>query len=220
MSARVELTFLVGACASPVSEERPMIQQRTFQFDLDGTTLVGHLFAPKTDAPIAAAVLTGPLTSVKEQAAGAYAQALAARGFAALAFDHRHFGESGGEPRQLESPDKKIEDICAAAAALRTGTRTRGLPLAGIGVCAGGGYLAQAVADEPLFGAFAGVAGVYADAAQTRQWMGEGYDAALARARAAEARWQAGGEAETIAAVGPDGGDVGMPLREAYEYYG
>jgi uncharacterized protein len=45
-------------------------------------------------------VLTGPLTSVKEQAAGAYAAALAERGFLALAFDQHAFGESGGEPRQ------------------------------------------------------------------------------------------------------------------------
>jgi len=35
----------------------------------------------------------GPLTSVKEQAAGTYGRAMAARGYAALAFD---FGESDG----------------------------------------------------------------------------------------------------------------------------
>ena len=67
----------------------------------------------------AAIVTTGPLTSVKEQATGAYAKALAERGFAALAFDHRYFGESGGTPRQFENPSAKVADIRAAVAALQ-----------------------------------------------------------------------------------------------------
>ena len=37
------------------------------------------------------AILTGPLTSVKEQATGAWASALAERGFGALSFDHRYY---------------------------------------------------------------------------------------------------------------------------------
>jgi fermentation-respiration switch protein FrsA (DUF1100 family) len=61
------------------------------------------LYLP-AEAPTAAVVTAGPLTSVKEQATGAYARALAARGFAALAFDHRTFGESEGDPRQVEDP--------------------------------------------------------------------------------------------------------------------
>ena len=44
--------------------------------------------------------------------------ALAERGLAALAFDHRFFGESGGEPRQFENPAAKIEDIRNAVTAL------------------------------------------------------------------------------------------------------
>jgi len=51
--------------------------------------LAAILFAPARGQPRACAVLTGPLTSVKEQAAGAYAAALAECGFLALAFDHR-----------------------------------------------------------------------------------------------------------------------------------
>ena len=73
------------------------------------------LYVPD-DAPRAALVTTGPLTSVKEQAAGAYAKALAERGFASLAFDHRTFGESEGRPRQFENPVAKIADIRAAVA--------------------------------------------------------------------------------------------------------
>ena len=134
-----------------------------FEFQSKGEGLRGHLFLP-SGKPIAALVLTGPLTSVKEQASGAHARALAERGFAALAFDHRYFGESGGQPRQFENPRAKVEDIRAAAAALKESPRTRSLPLAAVGVCAGAGYMAAAVAEEPSFLAFAGIAGFYAEA--------------------------------------------------------
>jgi hypothetical protein len=42
----------------------------------------------------------------------------------------------------------------------------------------------------------------------------------MERGRAAERKWRKTGEAVTIPAVAPDGGDVAMPLREAYEFYG
>jgi uncharacterized protein len=64
------------------------------------------------------------------------------------------------------------------------------------------------------------VAGVYTDNARTKAAMGVGYQAAIDRGRAAEQKWHETGEAETIPAVGPDGGDVAMPLREAYDFYG
>ena len=117
-----------------------------FEFRCDGDRLVGRLYLPQ-GAPRAALVTTGPLTSVKEQA-GAYAKALAQRGYAALAFDHRTFGESEGRPRQFENPAVKIADIRAAAAALLADPSTRALPLAAVGVCVGAGYMARAVVEE------------------------------------------------------------------------
>ncbi len=186
------------------------------EFQSQGERLIGALFWPQGQ-PTAAVVLTGPVTSVKEQASGAYAQALAARGFAALAFDHRYFGESGGEPRQFENPFAKAEDIRAAVVALKRAPKTHELPIAAVGVCSGGGYMAHAVAEEPAFVAFAGVAGYYAEA--TPQSIAASR-AQIDRGRAAERAWREAGVAATIPAVAPDGGDVGMPLREAYEFYG
>src|SRR6186997_511559 len=106
------------------------------EFTSDGDRLVGLLYLPTSTGsggPVAAAVTTGPLTSVKEQATGAYARALAARGCAALAFDHRTFGESDGEPRQFEDPEGKARDISAAVTALEADERTRGLPVLAVG---------------------------------------------------------------------------------------
>jgi fermentation-respiration switch protein FrsA (DUF1100 family) len=195
------------------------MNQVPLTFVSDGDRLAGVLYLPETQ-PVAAIVTTGPLTSVKEQATGAYAAALAKRGFAALAFDHRTFGESAGKPRQFEHPGRRAEDVRAAVTALEADERTRNVPVAAVGVCAGGGYMARAVADEPRICAFAGVAGYYSDAASFATSSPEQYHAAIERGLAAEQRWLATGEAETIPAVAPDGGDVAMPLREAYEFYG
>ena len=183
-----------------------------FTFTRAGDRLAGMLYVPPA-APAAVVVTTGPLTSVKEQAAGAYAAALARRGFAALAFDHRTFGESEGTPRQLEDPLGKVADIGAAVSALQADDQLGRLPVVALGICAGAGYMARAVADDPRIRAFAGVAGVYPPATTPDQ-------AVVRRGRDARLRRLASGAEETIPAVAADGGDVAMPLREAFEYYG
>ena len=193
---------------------------RRLTFESGGETLVGNLSVPSEGEPAGVVIAVGPLTSVKEQAAGTYARALAERGYAGLAFDYRHFGESGGEPRQFESPEANVEDIGNAATALLDDERLSDLPVYGLGICFGAGPMARAVAEDSRFRAFAGVAGVYTDGAKTRESMGDAYGARIERGRAAERRWRETGEAETIPAVAPDGGDVAMPLREAYEFYG
>ncbi len=198
-----------------------MGEERTerFAFTNAGERLIGEVYLPAA-RPVAAVVTTGPLTSVKEQATGAYALALSARGLVALAFDHRTFGESEGEPRQFEDPLGKARDISAAVTALESDERTRGLPIVAVGACAGAGYMARAVADDRRVAAFAGVAGYYASADAAASSSDPAYRAVVHRGVAAERRWRETGEAEMIPAVAPDGGDVAMPLHEAYEYYG
>src|SRR5262249_16339301 len=111
-------------------------------------------------------------------------------------------------------------DVRAAVTALRADDRTRDLPVVAVGVCAGGGYMAKAVADDPRIRAFAGGAGDHSDAAAFAQSSPAADQGAINRGLAAEKRWREPGAAESIRAVAPDGGDVAMPLREAYEYYG
>jgi fermentation-respiration switch protein FrsA (DUF1100 family) len=195
------------------------VRTESVTFMSGSSRLIGVLYRP-VEQPAAAIVTTGPLTSVKEQATGAYARALADRGFAALAFDHLTFGESEGEPRQFEDPVGKARDVSAAVTALSEDERTRDVPVVAVGVCAGAGYMARAVADDQRICAFAGVAGYYSDAAAFVGSSPREYRAAVDRGLAAEQRWRQTGVAETIPAVAPDGGDVAMPLREAYEFYG
>jgi fermentation-respiration switch protein FrsA (DUF1100 family) len=194
---------------------------RRVTFESEGETLVGTLFVPDEGGRRPALVVDGPLTSVKEQAQGGHARALAERGFVALSFDHRFFGESGGTPRQYESPEKKIEDIRHAVGFLAEQPEVDADRLGAVGVCAGGGYMAGAVADDPRIVAWAAVAGFFHDAAKQREWMGDAaFDAAMEEGRAARRRWEETGEALMIPAVGKGDGPVAMPLAEAYEYYG
>jgi uncharacterized protein len=191
------------------------------RFEVGGVPIAGNLHLPDGPGPKPALVLDGPLTSVKEQAQGNYARALAERGFVTLAFDHRYFGESGGEPRQYESPAEKIEDILAAVEFLRARAEVDPTRIGAVGVCAGAGYMAGAVARSERLRAWAAVAGFFHDAGKQREWMGEAaFEAALAEAREARRRWEDERELLTIPAVGKDGGRVAMPLAEAYEYYG
>jgi len=210
--ARLAAAIVTAAAMKP--------SKTRFTFQSAGETLVGDLFLPDCDKLLGAVIAVGPLTSVKEQATGTYARAMAERGYGALAFDYRYFGQSGGQPRQFENPGANIEDIGNAATALLADDRVGGQPVIGLGICFGAGPMVRAVAGDSRFRAFAGVAGVYTDNAKTVAGMGAAYQAKIDRGRAAERRWRESGESEVIPAVGPDGGDVAMPLREAYEFYG
>ena len=188
-------------------------------FEVGGETLVGLLHIPDGAGPFPGVVVDGPLTSVKEQVGANYAKALSARGVAVLAFDHRHFGESGGEPRQLEHPPRKVEDARGAIGFLAAQPEIDTDKLGILGVCAGAGYMARAVADDDRVKTFGAVAGFFHDVAQQREWMGDKFDAQIERGREARAAYEERGVADTIPAVGKEG-EVAMPLDDAYDYYG
>ena len=81
-----------------------------------GITLAADLYLPRNRGTgrLPALVVSGPFGAVKEQVSGLYAQTMAERGFVTLAFDPSYTGESGGEPRNVASPDINTEDVSAA----------------------------------------------------------------------------------------------------------
>ncbi|NTB04605.1 alpha/beta hydrolase [Agrobacterium tumefaciens] len=113
-----------------------------------GITLVGDLYLPKNRgaAPLAALVISGPFGAVKEQSSGLYAQTMAERGFAALAFDPSYTGESGGEPRNVASPDINTEDFSAAVDYIGLQSYVDRERIGVIGICGWGGMALNAVA--------------------------------------------------------------------------
>lgn len=113
-----------------------------------GITLVGDLYLPKEkpETKMAAIAVSGPFGAVKEQVSGRYAQTMAERGFAALAFDPSYTGESGGEPRDVASPDINTEDFSAAVDYLSTRKDINPDRIGIIGICGFGGFGLNAAA--------------------------------------------------------------------------
>jgi len=115
-----------------------------------GITLSGDLYRPKgrDGERLAALAVGGPFGAVKEQSSGLYAQTMAARGFVALAFDPSFTGESGGEPRNVGSPDINTEDFMAAVDFLGLHPSVDQERIGVIGICGWGGMALNAVAAD------------------------------------------------------------------------
>lgn len=127
------LMFLLQACTAvkPSEPSANIAKTENFTFQLSekvtrekvifknryGISIAGHLYMPKSidkTKKYAALVLSGPFGAVKEQSSGLYAHEMAKRGFITLAFDPSFTGESGGEVRNVASPDIFTEDFSAA----------------------------------------------------------------------------------------------------------
>lgn len=121
------------------------------EFKSEGERIVGTLFLPanyKKGDKLPAIIVDGPWTQVKEQVSYVYAHKFAENGFAALAFDHRFWGESGGEPRSFESPKAKIQDLKNAITFLQTVSAIDKNRIGGLGVCFGASYMVMTAADD------------------------------------------------------------------------
>ena len=115
-----------------------------------GIALAADLYKPKNaQGRLAAIAVSGPYGAVKEQVSGRYAQTLAEYGFLAIAFDPSYYGESGGTPRNLTSPEISTEDFSAAVDYLSVRKDVDAQRIGILGICGWGGFALNAAANDP-----------------------------------------------------------------------
>lgn len=171
-----------------------------------------------------AVVVAHPGGGVKEQTAGLYARKLAEQGLVTIAFDASYQGESTGEPRQLENPYVRTEDISAVVDYFTTLPYVDNARIGAMGICAGAGYTANAAINDPRIKAIGTVSAVNIGSMFRNGWDNNIKDA--------DARpvLEAGSSARTAQAKDGDISQIPLaPLRkedapnkeleEAWEYY-
>ncbi|KAF7553899.1 hypothetical protein G7Z17_g3304 [Cylindrodendrum hubeiense] len=112
-------------------------------FTARGLKIAAHLYQASSDAPNrngAAIIICHPWTSIKEQSPANYARVLTQAGFICLAYDAAYQGESEGEPRNLEDPYQRVEEIKCAVTYLTTRKEVNRENIGVLGICASGGY--------------------------------------------------------------------------------
>ena len=115
-----------------------------------GIALAADLYKPQNaQGRLAAIAVSGPYGAVKEQVSGRYAQTLAEYGFLTIAFDPSYYGESGGTPRNLTSPEISTEDFSAAVDYLSVRKDVNAQRIGILGICGWGGFALNAAANDP-----------------------------------------------------------------------
>lgn len=189
-------------------------------FTSNGVPLSGRFYRDTTSLATSqpTVIVTGSWLTVKEQMAHTYAEKLAARGYTVFTFDFAGFGESGGEPRQLELPARKIADIVAAASYVDTMSFVAKGGVGYVGICASAQYALAAIARGAAIRAFASVAGWFHDAASVAGFYGgePGVQLRLERARKAVQAYVARREVEMAPAYAAGDDRAGMFFELPY----
>ena len=116
-----------------------------------GIELAGDLYMAKDadrSQKYPALVIGPPFGGVKEQGPGVYANQLAQRGFVVLTFDPSYHGYSGGQPRMTGSTDIYAADFSAGVDYLTTRAFVDSERIGAIGICASGGFVLGAAAQD------------------------------------------------------------------------
>ncbi|MCA9858751.1 MAG: alpha/beta hydrolase [Thermomicrobiales bacterium] len=172
-----------------------------------------------------AVVVSHPGGGVKEQTAGLYAKNLAKGGFVTIAYDASYQGESTGEPRQLENPYIRTEDVSAVVDYLTTLPYVDADKIGAMGICAGGGYSVNAAINDHRIKSVGTVSAVNIGTMFRNGWTNDVKDAdalpyleAGSAARSSDAAAAAGIATMPLAPMKEEDAP-NEELREAWEYY-
>ncbi len=124
------------------------MERQDLEFRSGGDACAAWLYPAAGGAAAPVVVMAHGLSGTRRDRLGPFAERFAEAGFAALAFDHRGFGDSGGEP-DLFKPRRQLEDWRAAIAFARSLPGTDPNRVATFGSSMGGGNALAAAAADP-----------------------------------------------------------------------
>jgi len=121
--------------------------RRDVAFTSSGDECRAWLFLPDAERP-PLVILGHGLGATREYGLEPFARRFADAGIAALVFTYRHFGDSGGHPRQLLDIERQLGDWAAALAYARTLDEIDPTRIALWGTSFGGGHVLVAAARD------------------------------------------------------------------------
>lgn len=227
VAAAALLPKFAAANASVMGSTVGGARMRVVTFKNNGIDMAGHLYLPNhfdESAKYPAIVSIHPGGGVKEQTAGLYARRLSEEGFVALAFDASHQGASGGMPRLLDDPMRRVADIYSAVDYLTSLRYVDANRIGALGICAGSGTAVKAASIERRIRAIATVSAVDVGAATRKGWDGKAPQTDLvamldsvAKQRSAEAAGAAPAYVNYVPKVGDR--TAHLDLQQAADYY-
>lgn len=153
----IGLAIAACACSSPTPATAPTddvrlpdgVVREDLRFPCGPVTCAAWLYRPVGVRRPPVVVMGNGFSGTRDMGMPVFARTFARRGIAALTFDYRCFGASGGSPRQLIDPWQQLDDWRAALAFVRTRNDVDPTRLAIWGTSMGGGLALVIGAEDP-----------------------------------------------------------------------
>ena len=198
------------------------------KYKLNGLDIAANVYTPANhdqQQTYPAIAVAHPNGGVKEQVAGLYAQRLAELGYITITADAAFQGGSGGEPRNVDKPAYRVEDIHGMADFITRYPGVDAARLGLLGICGGGGYSLAAAKTDKRFKSIATVSMFNSGRVRRNGYQDSQLDTIqqrLHQASAARAQELTGGVLYSGDADMTDEQIAKLPFdlyRQGYEYY-